>query len=932
MPEYLSPGVFIEEIPARLKAIEGVSTSTAGFVGPAERGPVAGFPFPFVPTKDFPLPVDPAPVLVTSQSQFIRTFGNALPLPTASDDKDAGYLAYAVKAFFDNGGKRCYISRVVKQPGNPVETRALLAQAQLSQGVVIRLAKPAKAGDQTLFVTSLRGVKKGDSLKLFKVSDGSSAINGGKAIVPLLPSPQAAPFQLAIGDAFAVKVGTDVSVPSNPIAVTAATIEGAAGPIDLVVKDTLSIRVGGRVQTIEFAAIAAGSVEQLSAILNEQLREIQAFVSSAGKLTIRSDQLGSGAEIEVIGGIAADKLGLKDAAGNFKSAKGEGNVSDIDRVSINEIRSLFSPSPTTFEIQDDGMKHIQIISVAAGADVKIQVEDTVAGTLKKLGLSNTVGSGTAPTEFTIESYDTARNSVRLNNKLLKDLEPDNVFGIFETSGSLKAEGPRFYARNPGVWGASLVVSFSNTERSLIPVLLPATGDKVQVQPTSGFYVGAIVEIDYGRGQGYTRTANEITAIDGNVLTLMSPLAHPVEPGVLVPAPDAANPQSLPQGSFIQVLEIDVTISDNSGASPTESFKGLSWNLTNPRRHYANQINAGSRLVYVQPPGVGGLSGSEAATLDNQPVTANGFPMRLFPPTDRTSGLPDADETGDAVYIGRDEGPGKRTGIQALKDLDDIRIIAAPGKATASVQNELITQCSLLRYRFAVLDSERPNKDGSVTSILNHRSLYDSSFAAYYSPWVAVQNGNSIDYLPPSGYVAGIYARTDNERGVHKAPANEVVRNATGLQSYFTTGEQDILNPRGVNAIRRFDGRGIRVWGARTLSSDPEFRYVNVRRFMIFLEASIDRGTQYVVFEPNSPETWSRVVDSISAFLNTQWRNGALFGRRADDAYYVRCDESTMTVDDIQNGRLICDIGVAIVRPAEFVIFRIEQITGFANKS
>jgi phage tail sheath protein FI len=160
----------------------------------------------------------------------------------------------------------------------------------------------------------------------------------------------------------------------------------------------------------------------------------------------------------------------------------------------------------------------------------------------------------------------------------------------------------------------------------------------------------------------------------------------------------------------------------------------------------------------------------------------------------------------------------------------------------------------------------------------------------------------------------------------------VIRGITGMRSYITTGEQDILNPRGVNAIRQFEGRGTRIWGARTLSSTPEYRYVNVRRFLIFMEASIYRGTQWVVFEPNAPETWSRVVDSVTAFLHTQWRSGALLGRKPEDAFYVRCDETTMTADDIQNGRLICDIGVAIVRPAEFVIFRIEQLTGFGNKT
>ena len=159
----------------------------------------------------------------------------------------------------------------------------------------------------------------------------------------------------------------------------------------------------------------------------------------------------------------------------------------------------------------------------------------------------------------------------------------------------------------------------------------------------------------------------------------------------------------------------------------------------------------------------------------------------------------------------------------------------------------------------------------------------------------------------------------------------MVQNITGLKAYLTTGEQDILNPVGVNVIRRFETTGTRVWGARTISSDSSVKYVNVRRTLIYLEASIDRGTQWVVFEPNTPDTWDRVTDSVSSFLTTQWRNGALFGLKPTDAFFVRCDETTMTADDIQNGRLICLIGVAIVRPAEFVIFRIEQITGFANQ-
>jgi phage tail sheath protein FI len=288
---------------------------------------------------------------------------------------------------------------------------------------------------------------------------------------------------------------------------------------------------------------------------------------------------------------------------------------------------------------------------------------------------------------------------------------------------------------------------------------------------------------------------------------------------------------------------------------------------------------------------------------------------------------DGDPPGRDDYVGQDLGPGFRSGIQALKDAESISIIAAPGQTDAEVQGELINQCELLRYRFAVLDGEQNPAGGSVNAILTHRDQYDSSYAAYYVPWLQITLANQNVFLPPSGHIAGVYAGTDNSRGVWKAPANVVVQNITGLKTYIVKGEQDILNPAGVDCIRRFDQLGTRVWGARTISSDSSLKYVNVRRTLIFLEASIDYGTQWVVFEPNNPDTWGRVTDSVTAFLMTQWINGALFGIKPSDAFFVRCDLTTMTADDIQNGRLICLIGVAIVRPAEFVIFRIEQITG-----
>jgi phage tail sheath protein FI len=451
--------------------------------------------------------------------------------------------------------------------------------------------------------------------------------------------------------------------------------------------------------------------------------------------------------------------------------------------------------------------------------------------------------------------------------------------------------------------------------------VPVGADTFQVESSGSFYLGASVRVD---DAGVATESTVLEILPGPAVRILDPL-----PAIAVGA------------AFAQVREIDVTIMD-AATGYLETYKRLSWN-SDPDplirlRHYSTAINSRSRLVFVEPTwaftgaGPAALADETPPTAENQPASENGFPAGPIVAIEGgADGTPVAAPR--AHIVGIDNGPGQRTGIQSLQDIDDVRIIAAPGETERTIQNELITQAERMRYRFAILDAPpNPGPANVVNQIIAHRNAYDSSFAAYYTPWVQIGVGDQTLFLPPSGHVAGVYARTDNERGVWKAPANEVVRGITGMRSYITTGEQDILNPRGVNALRRFEGRGIRVWGARTLSSDPEFRYVNVRRFLIFMEASIDRGTQWVVFEPNSPQTWSRVVDSVSAFLHTQWRDGALFGRKPEDAFFVRCDETTMTVDDVQNGRLICDIGVAIVRPAEFVIFRIEQITGFGAKA
>ena len=276
---------------------------------------------------------------------------------------------------------------------------------------------------------------------------------------------------------------------------------------------------------------------------------------------------------------------------------------------------------------------------------------------------------------------------------------------------------------------------------------------------------------------------------------------------------------------------------------------------------------------------------------------------------------------DALYIGRDGGPGRRSGIKCFEEVDEIAILAAPGQISPAVQDALLTHCETRKDRFAILDSPE-SISGGIDRLPKPR---DSKYGAYYFPWIQVydpEKGNV--YVPPSGHIAGVYSRTDSERGVHKAPANEMIRGALGLKYAVSKGEQDLLNPKGINAIRHLNG-AVRIWGARTLSSDPSWRYINVRRLFIMVESSIERATQWVVFEPNDHRLWKRVTRTISSFLTLLWRNGALMGTSPEQAFYVKCDEETNPAEVVDAGQLVVEVGLAPVKPAEFVIFRIGQM-------
>ncbi|MEI7034382.1 phage tail sheath family protein [Streptomyces pratensis] len=343
-----------------------------------------------------------------------------------------------------------------------------------------------------------------------------------------------------------------------------------------------------------------------------------------------------------------------------------------------------------------------------------------------------------------------------------------------------------------------------------------------------------------------------------------------------------------------------------------------------KENVATRVNAASELIEVRE------SGRGAAPAPPEPQT-----VVLAPAAPAAGG---AGALAPGVYVGDAD---RRTGLGGLEAVDEVTMVAVPDlmsayerglldlEAVIAVQQGLIAHCELMGDRVAILDPPPGLTPQQIRGWRTDRAGFDSKYATLYYPWISVPDPASgrAALVPPSGHIAGVWARNDDARGVHKAPANEVVRGAVALATQLTKGEHDLLNPIGVNCVRSFPGRGIRVWGARTLASDPAWRYLNVRRLFNYLEESILAGTQWVVFEPNDDALWARVRRTVSAFLVNEWRKGSLFGLTPDEAFYVKCDRETNPPESIDAGQVICEIGVAPVKPAEFVVFRLSQLTG-----
>ncbi|MDY6892245.1 MAG: phage tail sheath subtilisin-like domain-containing protein [Chloroflexota bacterium] len=469
---------------------------------------------------------------------------------------------------------------------------------------------------------------------------------------------------------------------------------------------------------------------------------------------------------------------------------------------------------------------------------------------------------------------------------------------------------------PGGYLAHAVYGyFNNGGGSCYVTRLPGGGEAEEVRPSKA--IGAL-----SSGAQPAIETLEITALEegeGSVEITKS------SGGIGRPAGEEEKPAGEEAPDDLFNLKIKV-------GAKEETFENLTFRKGKGIRNVVETVNKESKLVRVKE------KESPLSMLDKMPKPGT-YPLTISAPASTTVTVqavtPDV-FAGDAA---------ERSGINGLELADEVTMVICPDimalykagqidrEGVKIIQTAMIDHCNNMQDRVAIIDCLPGQNPQEVKDWVVNEAGYDSSYAVFYYPWIKVANPlagpedpPSI-FVPPSGHMAGIWARSDNTRGVHKAPANEIVAGAIGLEVPITKSEQEILNPNSINCIRAFPGRGIRVWGARTLSSDASWRYINVRRLFNFVEKSIENGTQWVVFEPNDMALWSKIRRDVGAFLKRVWMDGALFGATPAEAYYVKCDEELNPVEIRDAGQVITEIGICPVKPAEFVIFRISQWAG-----
>jgi phage tail sheath protein FI len=495
------------------------------------------------------------------------------------------------------------------------------------------------------------------------------------------------------------------------------------------------------------------------------------------------------------------------------------------------------------------------------------------------------------------------------------LRPDGAYDVF-IDGAFLAHSVYGYFNNGG--GVCYVVRLEEGGKDSAAGGAHAT---LQAAPAQ-----RELPVRTGSGTGSLRLSAKPTAPDGVVVEILAAVPEPPAP----PAPPAAKSEGQPSGTpgvesddaGTQRFTIGVR-----GGDIVERYENVSLRRSDSRfvEKVVNLGRGASKLIQAL------LEGVDDETSVVAPPELGMFKLESAPPALVLAKVSPGQYIGDQAA---------RTGLGGLDAIEDLTIVCVPDLMSAylrkqvddeglrAVQSAMIDHCERMGNRVAILDAPPGLKPQEVRDWKANIARYDSSYATLYYPWIQVADPASkqMKMVPPSGHIAGVWARVDSERGVHKAPANETIRGCIDLEYQTTMGEQTLLNPIGINCIRAFPNRGIRIWGARTLSSDPEWRYLNVRRLFNFVRESVRLGTQWAVFEPNDMDLWLKMRRDISSFLTRIYMTGALFGATDRESYFVRCDSENNTRETIDAGQVIVEVGIAPTKPAEFVIFRISQYT------
>lgn len=1033
MPEYLAPGVYVEEIDTGSKPIEGVSTSTAGMLGVTERGPVN------------------VPILITSVGEYTRWFGGRLNI---KDFNGHCYLPHAVEGFFTNGGKRVYLVRVLNQ-SQAERAKAFIfssgADKPFNTSLLVRTTSNSNTinvlGGGALAVDQWLQIGRGSAAQYLKISASPGAAHQVPLVTPLgKPHKSGTEVKhLAPLDSEGTPVNLTEPCDLGAESITVSTIANFTDGDLICVGDSTK----GDDEYVFIGTPANNQIPLRTPLMlhhekgNDLVKKMKdpeegdrATQIDANSPTVAGDLVvllgssagyepngyirindGNNTEIRKIGKLAqlplstaaysgypagslVELVQMTDTGDGFSltadvaqgsnvitvdKRSAEIKVGDVVKVGLDDeaeyvtvaaIPSILPPpNPGKLILKTrlqrshnaPGQVKKQTLQVQTGlAFLALQAEPGAdrLGVTRSIGAANGVVRITPPTGNAHFYHQLAAVPVDITPTLLTVSEP--LLTSWPPGTPVAARDiPLFKvsALDAGAWGKRLQVSVQDHDPPLLKTTLwedPTDSTHIRLTSVNGVEVGTVLEVADSLGNKTLVKVARIERENNYLIGIGQALPAAVKKGDAVRSvefqldvylrrqPDPANPTR--NDAIIDVESFRYLSLDPRHSRYIQKVIGTTWDDVPGTTHdhadlalrRADRRSEGES-IYIR------VEDQASTDDDKQKIRNNPDPLsEILPDGRKRSGRCSLMGGGDAVdsidddtYKGVDDpNPEQRTGLHSLRNIEEISIIACPGRYSTALQGALISHCELMRYRFAVLDGPAPPKD-NLADVQNQRQQFDTKYAALYHPWLLIPDpyptnpAQPAEYpIPPSGHMLGVYARTDIERGVHKAPANEVVRGIIGLQRLLNKEQHDILNPYpvNINVIRDFrdNNRGIRVYGGRVITSDSDWKYVNVRRLLIFIEASIDRGLQWVVFEPNAEPLWARVRRSISNFLTLVWRNGALEGTKVEEAFFVKCDRTTMTQTDIDSGRLIVVVGVAPVKPAEFVIVRIGLWTAHAE--